>query len=397
MPESHNRINELLEQYINKTISKPDFAELFDYISKNENKYLLNDFMKKADKTNLPDADVQHIDWNHMYTTIVADKKDQSKFRLILNIGKNITIAASLFMITYMGYRFFNAQTISHPITKIAKQDIRPGSNKAILKLADGSEIILNDALNGVLTRQGQSKVLKSKGGFIEYNELNEQGEKTIYVNTLSTPRGGQYRLMLPDKSLVWLNAQSSITFPSAFIGKQRKVSVTGEVYFEVSKDKTKPFIVETGNANVEVLGTHFNVNVYPNEENAAVTLLEGSIKLSHNYSSKILVPGQQGIFHKNTSNILLKNVETDNVVDWKNGLFIFEDASVLEVMRQVERWYDVDVKYIGNTPDIRFNGVVSRTNNVSKLLKLLQAAGNIEFNINNKTIEVKKINNYMK
>jgi len=391
MSENYNRINELLEQYVNKTISEPDFAELFDYISKEENKYVLSDFMKKAENTGLPDADVQDIDWNYMYTNIVADKKHTSKFSLILTIGKTITIAASLFMIIYIGYKFFDTQSASHPIAKIAKQDLLPGSNKAILKLADGSEIILNDALNGILTRQGKSNVSKNDDGFIEYNELNAEGEKKVYVNTLSTPRGGQYRLMLPDKSLVWLNAQSSITFPSAFIAKERKVSVTGEVYFEVSKDKTRPFIVETGDADVEVLGTQFNVNIYPDEENAAVTLLEGSIKLSHNYTSKILIPGQQAIFNKNTNNIQLKNVEVDNVVDWKNGLFIFEDASVPEVMRQIERWYDVDVKYVGKTPDIKFNGVVSRNNNVSKLLKLLQTAGNIEFNINNKTIEVKK------
>ncbi|KQR66919.1 FecR family protein [Pedobacter sp. Leaf176] len=393
MSESYNRINGLLEQYVNKTISEPDFAELFDYISKEENQYILDDFMKKAENTSLPDSDLQDVDWNHMYTNIVADKKHKSKFTFILNIGKTITIAASLFMITYIGYKFFDTQSTSHPIAKIAKQDLLPGSDKAILKLADGSEIILNDALNGVLTRQGKSNVSKNDDGFIEYNELNAEGEKKAYMNTLSTPRGGQYRLMLPDKSLVWLNAQSSITFPSAFIGKQRKVSVTGEVYFEVSKDKAKPFIVETGGANVEVLGTHFNVNVYPNEENAAITLLEGSIKLVHNYTSKILIPGQQAVFNKNKNDVQLRDAEVDNVVDWKNGLFIFEDATVPEVMRQIERWYDVDVKYIGKIPDIKFNGVVSRNNNVSKLLKLLQTAGNIEFNINNKTIEVKKIN----
>ena len=167
MSEHHNRINELLEQYVNKTISEPDFAELFDYISKEENKYVLGDFMKKAENTSLPDADVQDIDWNHMYTNIVADKKHTSKFSLILNIGKTITIAASLFMITYIGYKFFDTQSASHPIAKIAKQDLLPGSNKAILKLADGSEIILNDALNGILTRQGKSNVSKNDDGFI--------------------------------------------------------------------------------------------------------------------------------------------------------------------------------------------------------------------------------------
>ena len=393
MPEN-NRINDLLEQYINKTISETDFIELFDYIRKDEHKQIFDDFMKKADKISLPDADVHHIDWEHMYGNIVANKKERTRFGLIISIGKKLTIAASLLITGYLGYAYFHNQPVNHqPVEEIAKNDLLPGSNKAILKLADGSEIILNDAHKGILTNQGQSSINKSDEGFVEYSTTNPKNEQAVYVNTLSTPRGGQYRLMLPDKSLVWLNAESSITFPSAFFGKQRKVSVTGEAYFEVSKDKAKPFIVETDGANIEVLGTHFNVNVYPNEKNAAVTLLEGAIKLSHNYNSKILLPGQQAIFNETTNNIQLKNVDTDNVVDWKNGLFIFEDASIAEVMRQVERWYDVDVKYVGKTPDIKFNGVVSRSNNVSKLLKQLQAAANIGFNIHNKTIEVKPLN----
>ncbi|PWS30597.1 FecR family protein [Pedobacter paludis] len=393
MPENNNRINNLLEQYINKSISEADFIELFDYIKKDENKQVFDDFMKKADKIGLPDADVHHVDWEHMYSNIVSDNKKKSKSGLIISFAKKLTIAASLILVSYLGFKVFNKPAEEHSVEKITKRDLLPGSDKAILKLADGSEIVLNDAHNGVLTKQGQSNINKNDEGFIEYNEINTNGEKTVYVNTLSTPRGGQYRLMLPDKSLVWLNAESSITFPSAFVGNQRKVTVTGEAYFEVAKDKTKPFIVQSGGASVEVLGTHFNVNVYPNEENAAVTLLEGSIKLSNHNTSKILVPGQQALFNSESNNITLNNVDIDNVVDWKNGLFIFEDASVTEVMRQIERWYNVDVKYTGNIPKIKFNGVVSRNNNVSKLLKLLQAAGNIEFDIKNKTIEVKQIN----
>lgn len=392
MPENNDRINDLLDQYVNKTISEEDFSELFNYISKDDYKQLLDDYMKKSDKVSLPDADVHHVDWNHMYQNIVANKKERSKTAIIISLAKKLTIAASLAIVGYLGYNIYNKQMAPQPAVQIAKTDLLPGGDKAILKLADGSEIVLNDAQNGTLTQQGASNINKSDEGFIEY-AVNDEEEQKVYTNTLSTPRGGQYRLMLPDKSLVWLNAESSITFPTAFVGNQRKVTVTGEVYFEVSKDKTKPFIVESGQANVEVLGTHFNVNLYPNEESAAVTLLEGSIKLNHNNASKILVPGQQAVFDANSSRILLKNVDVDNVVDWKNGLFIFEDASIKDVMRQVERWYDVDVKYVGKTPSIKFNGVVSRNNNVSKLLKLLQAAGNVAFNINNKTIEVKQIN----
>lgn len=392
MPENHNRINELLQQYVNRTISEDDLSELFEYISKEENKHILDAFMEKADKIGLPDLDVHNIDWEAMYQGIINDKKGISKFQFVITISKKIAIAASVLLIAYLGYRYSTINPTTPTAEKIVTHDFLPGSNRAVLKLENGEEIDLGNAKDGILVQQGRSEVIKSKEGFIKYNTLNTNGEKHEQINTLSTPRGGQYKLMLPDKSFVWLNAESSVTFPTAFTGKHRKVSITGEAYFEVVKNKAKPFVVEANGATIEVLGTHFNVNVYSNEHDAAVTLLEGSVKLNHHNNSKILKPGQQGIFKENSS-IIMRNADTDNVVDWKDGLFIFEDASVPEVMRQIERWYDVDVKYIGKIPQIKFNGVISRNANVSKLLKLLQVAGKISFDIENRTIEVKQLN----
>lgn len=389
MPENNDRINELLDRYVQKTIGEDDFAELFQYISKDEYKYIMDEYMKQSDKLTLPDADVHSIDWEHMYNKIVAGKKEKSRTAIVIGFAKKITIAASLLAVGYIGYRTYFSKNISGGTEKMVKADLAPGGDKAVLRLGDGTEIILNDAENGKLSQQGSSSINKQNEGLISY-AVSENDHSKVYTNVLTTPRGGQYRLILPDHTQVWLNAESSITFPSAFTGQQRKVSVTGEVYFEVAKDRSKPFIVENRNTSVEVLGTHFNVNVYPNEIQSTVTLLEGAIRLNNNQSSRMLQPGQQAVFTTNGSQIQLRNVDTENVVDWKNGLFIFEDASITEVMRQVERWYDVDVRYIGNVPGIKFNGVVSRSNNVSRLLKLLQAAGNVTFNINNKTIEVK-------
>ncbi|WP_316800058.1 FecR family protein [Pedobacter frigidisoli] len=388
MPDKNDRINELLDKYVHKTIGEDDFIELFQYISKDEYKHVLDDYMKYSDKLTLPDADVHHVDWQHMYNNIV-DKKEKSRTAIVIDFAKKITIAASLVAVGYIAYHTYLGKSMQQTTGKTVKADLAPGGNKAILKLGDGTEIILNDAQNGGLSQQGSSVINKENEGLISY-AANERKETRVFTNVLTTPRGGQYRLELPDHSQVWLNAESSITFPTAFTGQYRKVSVTGEVYFEVSKDKSKPFMVENQNTTIEVLGTHFNVNVYPNEVQSAVTLLEGSVRLKNNHSSRILQPGQQAVFEANGSQIQLRNVDTENVVDWKNGLFIFEDASITEVMRQVERWYDVDVKYVGKVPAIKFNGIVSRNNNVSKLLKFLRAAGNIEFNINNKTIEVK-------
>ncbi|WP_293788994.1 FecR family protein [uncultured Pedobacter sp.] len=393
MPENiDQRINELLIQYVDKRISEADFKELFEYLSQTENRHIFDDFMKKSEKETLPDITANHVDWDHMYQQIVENGQEKPKFGLIINIGKKLTIAASLVMMVYLGYQLYYQPKVIHTVTAVPKQDLEPGKNKAILTLADGSKIILDDKHNGMLTKQGVVDISKSDQGTVVYSAKKTAPSEKIYINTLSTPRGGHFKLMLPDKTTVWLNAESSITFPSAFTGNERKVKVTGETYFEVSKNRNKPFLVESGEAQVEVLGTHFNVNVYPNEENSAVTLLEGSVKLNRQAHSKKILPGQQAIFNRNSDRIDVRYVDVDNVVDWKNGLFIFEDATVPEVMRQIERWYDVDVKYIGQIPGIKFNGALSRSNNVSKLLKLLRAAGNIEFHIHNKTIEVKQI-----
>lgn len=393
MSKQDQEVKNLLEQYVNKTISANDFAKLFDYISTERYKHVLEEYMKQADKDSFTTSETHQIDWQHMYQHIITHKKKKNTVSWTLGLVQKMAVAASLVLIGYLGYqRQLNKNNIA-PITTQIKQDLLPGSDKAVLKLADGSEIVLNNIQNGTLTVQGNTNVSKSTEGLIEYQTAGDNKEQKILTNTLSTPRGGQYKLLLPDKSMVWLNSESSITFPTEFVGNERKVAITGEVYFEVAKHNQKQFIVENGKTKIEVLGTHFNVNIYPNEEKAEVTLLEGSVKLSNNKDSKILTPGQQAIFN-NDETIQLKNIDTDIAVDWKNGLFIFENASLVDVMRQIERWYNVDVKYIGPKPDVKFNGIIARNNNVAKLLKLLKAAGNIEFTINNKVIEVKRTPN---
>ena len=392
MLEKQQRIQDLLAQYLNKTITEADFKELFEMISEEENKEILDDFMKQSEKSALPDAEAHHVDWSYMYHNIIAKGKPENRFSRIIRYGQILTIAASLIIVCYIGYQFYLQKSIVPPTVAMVKQDVHPGGNQAILKLSDGAQIVLNDVQNGELAVQGSANINKSDKDFLVYTATNAANEQLVYTNVLTTPRGGQYRLMLPDQTLVWLNAESSITFPTAFIGKERRVKITGEVYFEVSKNKNKPFIVESSQANVEVLGTHFNFNAYPDEEQA-VTLLEGSIKLVHGKNSKLILPGQQVIYSAYSDSFILNNVDIDNVVDWKNGLFIFEDASLKQVMRQIGRWYDVDVKYAGKTPNVKFNGVISRNNNLSKIIKLLQTAGNISFDIQAKTIIVKQLN----
>jgi ferric-dicitrate binding protein FerR (iron transport regulator) len=265
-------------------------------------------------------------------------------------------------------------------------QDIAPGGNKAVLTLADGSTIILDNAANGTLTKQGNTKILKQDGQ-LAYNLLNEKPTEVLY-NTITTPRGGQYQLVLSDGSKVWLNAASSIRFPAAFIGKERKVEITGEAYFEVAKNAAMPFKVNVaGKGEVEVLGTHFNINSYADEATINTTLLEGSVKVSTmDNQSSMLKPGQQAQISNGIK--VVNDVEVNEVIAWKNGLFNFNGLDIENIMRQISRWYDVDISYEGKISKETYSGIVSRNSNVSQVLKIMEEGG-VKFSMEGKRMIV--------
>lgn len=253
-----------------------------------------------------------------------------------------------------------NAEIVKSSIIK-EKQDIEPAGNKAILTLADGTTIILDSAANGSLAHQGNTKILKLDAGKLSYKGGSASGE--VLYNAISTPKGGQYQIELPDGSEVWLNAASSIRFPTAFI-KERKVTITGEAYFEIAADKNKPFEVSANGETIEVLGTSFNINAYK-EGHVRTSLKEGLVRINNT----ILKPGYA------FSNGKLSAANLDQDLAWKNGLFNFEGANVLAIMREIERWYDVKVVY-KNVPNIVFIGEVPRDISLSKLLKILEEFG---------------------
>lgn len=260
-------------------------------------------------------------------------------------------------------------------------ENVQAGKDKAVLTLADGSVIILESAGNGSIASQGNTEVIKLPNGRIIYNAGNSQETKAV-MNTMSTPRGGKYQLTLPDGTRAWLNAASSITFPVVFTGKERSVKITGEVYFEVAADKSKPFSVIKENTQILVLGTDFNVNAYDDENNMKVTLLKGSVKVGDNQKqSAILTPGQQAQIGGDKL-ITVNNADIDKVMAWKNGLFNFEDAKLDEVMRQITRWYDINVIYENGVPDIQLWGKMSRNTNLSGLLKNLKDVG-VKYKVN--------------
>lgn len=272
--------------------------------------------------------------------------------------------------------------------------DISPGGNKAILTLANGKKISLTDAVNGVLAEQSGVQITKTADGQIIYTVLSDPlpfADGKVQFNTIETPKGGQYQLVLPDGSKVWINADSKMTYPSTFaVHKERRVKMEGEAYFEVSKNKNNPFIVETVNQEIEVLGTQFNVNSYKDESAVKTTLLEGSVKIRRNNGmNNILEPGQQAIL--TASQIKVNKIDPELAVAWKNNLFIFESDDIRYIMRMISRWYNVKIEYEGAIPDDKFGGAVSRFENVSEVLKPLEATGKVKFKIEGDRIIVKR------
>ena len=269
-----------------------------------------------------------------------------------------------------------------------ATHDIAPPTTvKAVLKLADGSVVYLDSAVNGTLARQGGIEVSRNAAGEIIYSGT---ASDTITLNTLSLPKGSKpIRLVLADGSLVWLNAASSVTYPTAFVGNERRVSITGEAYFEVSPNKSMPFFVAHNQLLVKVLGTHFNVNTYENEANIKVTLLEGMVDVGDGSMTKRLAPGQQASIAKRKISIE-EDVDTEEVMAWKNGQFYFGGADIRSIMKQIERHYGVEVEFRDEVP-YQFVAKISRDVNVSAFLEKLELTNLIHFNIEGNKIIVMK------
>jgi transmembrane sensor len=259
--------------------------------------------------------------------------------------------------------------------------------------LADGKRIILTGAKNGTIAKDHNAIINKTADGQLVYQSDDKEtaSSKRPAENLLQTPRGGEYHLILADGTNVWLNAASSIRYPTAFTGNDRRVEVTGEAYFEVAHNAAKPFRVTSKGQTVEVLGTHFNINAYDDEPGIKTTLLEGSVKVSNKDQKAILKPGQQAIVQSINNSIIIKNANTEEVVAWKNGYFLFDGEKIESIMRKVSRWYDVDVQYEQTMPDVAFGGSISRFENVSQLLEVLQRTGSVHFKIEGRRLTVMK------
>lgn len=299
--------------------------------------------------------------------------------------------AASIILFLSIGGYFIFNKIPQQRIAQTQTQDVEPGGNKAILKLANGRTIIIDDAKSGLIAQQAFATINKSSDGSLVYKDQANAKHKPMVYDTLTIPRGGQFPIRLGDGTKVWLNSATRLRYPETFASNERKVElIYGEAYFEVVHITAKPFRVIVRGQTIEDLGTQFNVNAYDDEPAMKTTLLAGSVKVFLKDQKTILKPGQQAIIKSTNSSIVVQNVDVDEAVAWKNGYFKFNDEDLKSVMRKVSRWYNVDVTYQGNFGDnISFLGEVSRSKNISAVLKIMEATGNIHFQVSGRRVVV--------
>lgn len=356
----------------------------------------------------------KHLDaWYHSFPSSEVDVFSQEsethfdsrmRFRLHKLLKKNraagtparliiMRAAAAVFIIalSIISYRLLftgKAKVDYATVTTTAAKDIDPGANKAILTLGNGSTVILDSTSGKSLGMDGGINIVKVGDGQVAYQRADEQASNTIVYNTIATPRGGQYQIALADGTNVWLNASSSIRFPVEFNDSIREVEMTGEVYFEVAHNPSKPFRVKVKDNYINVLGTHFNVMAYDNEPSINTTLLQGSIRVENDKSTRTLSPGQQAMVGDLGSIRIKKDADVEEAIAWKNGYFLFNSSDIKSIMHQVERWYDADVHYEGEVK-LHFTGQVSRNVKVSELLRKLELTNEVHFRIEGKKITV--------
>ncbi|MEL1239523.1 FecR family protein [Flavobacterium flavipallidum] len=376
---NESEILTLLQKYQNGTLSNEEKDKLDAW------------YLYKVSNSKLQLSEQQLNDsYEYLKSQLSLEKETK-----VISLWQRVAVAASIAVVLGTGIFYFTKteKQVNPVVQKV--QDIAPGGNRGILTLSNGKQIILSDvSKEGAIAKEGDDEevtVKLSANGVVTYiinSEANKTKGDVASFNTLSTPLGGQYNIILGDGTKVFLNAVSSIKYPTQFNGDKRIVELEGEAYFEVSKNKSKPFIVKCGNQMVEVLGTHFNIHNYNDEKFVKTTLLEGSVAVSHGNERVVLKPGQQSNVSGTLGKIQVKEVDTDLAVAWKNGRFKFDNADLKTVMKQLERWYGIKVEYRGNVSDVRFNGGTFMNKNLSEVLKVLELS-NIKFKVEGKTIIV--------
>jgi Fe2+-dicitrate sensor, membrane component len=396
MENNYTRLRELFRLYIDNKLSPQQDAEFWELLSQADTNALHEELARLWHNTTPDDEQATVPEWDIKMSELKklldsAGNKKQAPDKLVVAVIKYWWAAAAILLGIIVTLYFSTGDSredwlSQHEMQSEFVADVAPGSDKAVLTLTNGTQVILDSTNNGVVCQQGGTTVFKKDGQLVYSPDKATQAETSF--NMLSIPRGGQYQLTLVDGTKIWLNSASTLLFPTVFNGNNRKVTITGEAYFEVAKDAVRPFLVtvntNAGDSNkltIEVLGTHFNINAYADEEMVKTTLLEGSIKLNHKNFSKLLKPGQQAQFDKSRTVKVMNDVDLDETIAWKEGNFQFEDTDIESVMRQLARWYDIQVEYKGKI-NKHFGGTISRNVNLSKVLNLLENTGEVTFSI---------------
>jgi transmembrane sensor len=414
------QLAELAERFLAGTATEKEIA-------------LLHEWYDTADKEEIelvftPEPETDEAIGSRLFgglQQVIQEERRETRHRRIVLARRWIAAASVIFVVVFAGSYFWHADQNSKPGRGVAqvvkpRTDLPPGSNKARLWLGDGSVIDLADAKNGTIKRESGARIEKKDGRLI-YGFSREEGGASAgpggstgaggstrpdgskgaeapEMNTIQTPRGGQYEVILADGTKVWLNSASSMSYPTTFTGKNRQVQLKGEAYFEVAEDRNKPFKVSVGDVQVEVLGTHFDVMAYEDENAINTTLLAGAVRVTSTVSasralagsaSRVLAAGQEASMDRSSGSLSVNEVDADESIAWKNGFFDFKGVSIETVMRQLARWYDVDVEYEGKT-DKHFRGTISRSENVSAVFKMLELTGEVHFSTEGKKIIVK-------
>ena len=376
----------LAEKWLNSTITPEEKIVFFDWYNKYQDSPLT------ITETVAKDADALKLKlWQ-----AIQSKRNLSNKKGIISYLNTRRIAAAVILLVASASIYFllnttntNTSLVSLSANKIKTTPILPGGNKATLTLANGKVITLDDAANGTISTQTNTKIIKLKSGLLSYQTNNSGSTAVASINVLTTPKGGQYQVVLPDGTSVWLNAASTLKYPTFFSANERTVELSGEAYFEVTKNKDVPFKVKVNDMEVNVLGTHFNVMAYNDENVIKTTLLEGSVKVSTSNISKLIVPGQQ-VQLATSGKFTVSDADVDEAVAWKNGFFQFNSADMQTIIKQLSRWYDVDI-VCDKKIDEHFTGTISRNVEADKVFKMLQSTGAIKIDVKNKQVLITK------
>lgn len=381
----HNRITYLINRKISGEISEPESQELEQLLTE-EHRDAFGEIIAAGLASEKDPLQEDHAGWEQRIRQVIdADLviHHQRKAKVIsIPLRRMVAAAAVLVVLAVSLYLWFSNRKNDHSTELAGRTEIPAGIDGALLTLADGKQVSLDTIQNKVIALQGGVTAKVVNGSLIYEGDGNQ-----VVYNTVSTPKGRQYQVTLPDSTKVWLNSASSIYYPTVFAGNERRVEVTGEVYLEVAKNKQKPFrVLVNKKTEVDVLGTHFNVNAYQDEPDIKVTLIEGSVKVSNGQSAEMLKPGQQASVQAGVTTV--KEVAVDVVMAWRDGIFLLENTDFDALMRQISRWYDVKIVYESAVPKVSFGGGVSKDQPLSKILEILDQYG-VRYKLENKVLTI--------